>query len=252
MSDSDEASGNDEDKIGRPRQPLNRRYAILRGQAVVVEGNVGAGKTTLLQGMASELEHQGVPHRVFYEHDAGETLQKFLAHVDDEHNPYACDLQCEMMEGRLRQYKEGLREAEERGAVVLFDRSFHGDRVFADRERERGSFTDAEWERYLRLYRKTSRVLEASCIVYLRVSPETSMARIRKRDRPGERSGYTLEHIRDIHERYERAMSEAHVLVENWDEDGGPNQVTGLLERVCEQLYGSRAVESKSASCPIL
>ena len=67
---------------------------------------------------------------------------------------------------------------------------------------EQGNMSDTEYKMCNDLYQRLILEEVPDTIIYLRVSAETSIARVRKRDRPAERE-VSDEYLKELHRRYE-------------------------------------------------
>lgn len=99
---------------------------------------------------------------------------------------------------------------------VVLDRSLWGDMVFARALTQAGKIHPKEWEIYQMAVRNMALVLfPPTLLVFLDVTPETALQRIKKRDRPQEKD-ITLEYLQTIHEGYHQLLREAKTAFYPW------------------------------------
>ncbi len=167
---------------------------------LVVDGIIGAGKTSLIERIADDtgwkiFKEPADPHtnpflRPSYEVLAGnEPNRGELLHM-----------QLFMLNQRFRDHMK----IAHTGETVIQDRSIWGDHIFAQVMTEDGLITQ---DQYNHLYLKTFEVLSQflippSIILFLKVSPEVALERIRKRGREFERD-ITLDYLTRLDMAYE-------------------------------------------------
>lgn len=152
---------------------------------------IGAGKSTLATRLAGLLE---LP--VYYEPvDDNEYLADFYRDTAR----YAFATQIYLLNRRFQQHQEIIW----RGGGGVQDRTIYEDAVFAKMLVRLGLMEDRDYRTYLSLFRHMSNFMcRPNVIVYLDVTPERSMDRIRMRSRDVE-SGISLEYLTALYTEYE-------------------------------------------------
>ena len=148
-----------------------------------IAGLIGAGKTTLAEALG---EHLGIP--VYYEPVADNA---YLADFYRDTAKYAFATQIYLLNRRFQQHQEIIW----RGGGGVQDRTIYEDAVFAKTLVDQGLMEQRDYQTYLDLFRHMSNFMcRPNLIVYLDLTPETSMERVRMRNRnveSGIRQGIT-------------------------------------------------------------
>ena len=161
-----------------------------------IAGLIGAGKTTLAEALA---EHLDLP--VYYEPVVDNA---YLADFYRDTAKYAFATQIYLLNRRFQQHQEIIW----RGGGGVQDRTIYEDAVFAKTLVDQGLMDERDYQTYLDLFRHRSNFMcRPTLIVYLDLSPETSMERVRMRNRDVE-SGLSIEYLRALHAEYERFIED--------------------------------------------
>lgn len=178
---------------------------------IALAGTIGAGKSTLAPKLGDLL---GVP--VYYEPvDTNPLLAKFY----EDPKQYAFVLEMHLLNQRIE--AQAHVSWARRGGVL--DRSVSEDKVFVRSLHERGILSDDERDTYMRTYTNLTALLPHSeqLIVYLRVSPEVALQRIRQRGRDME-AKLSLDDLVSLQRHYDQWLLEdacpTPVLVVDYDE----------------------------------
>jgi deoxyadenosine kinase len=161
-----------------------------------IAGMIGAGKTTLARSLG---EHLGID--VYYEPvENNEYLEDFYRDT----RRYSFATQVYLLNKRFQQHQEIIW----RGRSAVQDRTIYEDSIFARMLAATGLMEERDHATYLELFRNMSNFMcKPNLIVYLDVTPERSMDRIRARDRAIE-TGITLEYLTALHRGYQDFVSE--------------------------------------------
>ena len=100
-------------------------------------------------------------------------------------------------------YKEAHRLALE-GKIVFIDRGLPGDLAFAYMQKDKGFFTEEEFETYLDLV--SEGVSPPDMVIYLDCTAETAWKRVLSRGILAEKNGYNLPYLEDLHNFYEKSL----------------------------------------------
>ena len=188
-----------------------------------IAGIIGAGKTTLATALG---EHLGLD--VHYEPVIdNEYLEDFYR----ETARYSFQMQIYLLNRRFQQHQEIIW----RGRGGIQDRTIYEDAIFARTLRDLGQMEPRDYETYVNLFRNLSNFMcRPSAIVYLDVSPERSMERIRQRDR-GCESGIDIAYLDRLHRGYEEFVADISRLIPvirvGWDEFWEVEEIAAAITR---------------------
>ena len=181
------------------------------GKAFIgIAGIIGAGKTTLATALA---QHLGLD--VHYE---PVTDNEYLADFYRDTKRYSFAMQIYLLNRRFQQHQEIIW----RGRGGVQDRTIYEDAIFARTLRDMDLMDPRDYETYVTLFRNLSNFMcRPNVIIYLDVTPEKSMERIRLRSR-GVESGITVEYLTRLYNNYEDFLREISRLIPvlrvRWDE----------------------------------
>ncbi len=163
---------------------------------IAVSGMIAAGKTTLTVALGKEM---GLP--VYLEDvENNEYLKDFYK------NPkkYAYPLQIYLLNKRLTQQQIIVWS----GKGGIQDRSFYEDSIFCKMLTRSGHMDKRDYKTYLELFENISKTMKKpNLIVFLDVSPEESLERLKLRSR-GIEVGVKLEYLKDLHVCYNEWINE--------------------------------------------
>ncbi len=181
------------------------------GKAFIgIAGIIGAGKTTLATALG---QHLGLD--VHYEPVVD---NEYLADFYRETRRYSFAMQIYLLNRRFQQHQEIIW----RGRGGVQDRTIYEDAIFARTLRDMELMEPRDYETYVSLFRNLSNFMcRPNVIIYLDVTPEKSMERIRGRDRVVE-SGITVDYLTRLYNNYEEFLAEISRLIPvlrvRWDE----------------------------------
>lgn len=163
---------------------------------VSISGLIGAGKTTLAHALGDKM---GL--RVYEEqHVDSRLLEDFYA----DQTKHGFHLQISLLNQRFEQAQQIAWSNE--GSVQ--DRSWYEDRVFAKVLMQEGHMSEGEYRTYLRLFRNMNHVVRPpTLIVHLDVTPEESLASIKRRARECE-AGIPLSYLEKLRAGYEELLAD--------------------------------------------
>ncbi len=155
-----------------------------------IAGMIGAGKSTLAAALGQHLDID-----VHYEPVAdNEYLGDFYA--DTKKHSFA--MQVYLLNRRFQQHQEIIW----RGRSAVQDRTIYEDSIFARMLASTGLMDERDYRTYVQLFKHMSNFMcRPSVIVYLDVSPESSLARIKQRSRDVEAT-IGLDYLRALHAAY--------------------------------------------------
>ncbi len=182
------------DAAGAGSSPLAKAF-------IGIAGIIGAGKTTLATSLG---EHLGLD--VHYE---PVTDNEYLADFYRETKRYSFAMQIYLLNRRFQQHQEIIW----RGRGGVQDRTIYEDAIFARTLRDMELMDPRDYETYVTLFRNLSNFMcRPNVIIYLDVTPEVSMERIKQRDR-GIESGITVDYLTRLYNNYEEFLHEISRLI---------------------------------------
>ena len=175
------------------RAPIAEHFENL---FIGIAGMIGAGKSTLATALG---EHLGIDS--YYEPVAdNEYLEDFYRDT----KKYSFAMQVYLLNRRFQQHQEIIW----RGRSAVQDRTIYEDSIFAKMLARTGLMDERDYRTYQQLFRHMSNFMcKPSMIVYLEVSPESSMERIRTRSR-GVESEIGLDYLEALHRGYEEFIED--------------------------------------------
>lgn len=142
---------------------------------IVIEGLIGSGKSTLAKALSEELN--GI-----LQEEPAEGVNPYLTKYYADPKGYAFKMQIYLLKERFRAHTAAQSIVLSDLSDVVSDRSFFGDRCFAEVQLQDGYFSPDDMRTYLDLHKDMQRsLLYPSCIFYLKTNVKTSMERIAKR-----------------------------------------------------------------------
>ncbi|MCP4546336.1 MAG: deoxynucleoside kinase [bacterium] len=161
-----------------------------------IAGMIGAGKSTLAAALG---EHLGID--VYYEPVAD---NEYLDDFYKETARYSFAMQVYLLNRRFQQHQEIIWK----GRPAVQDRTIYEDSVFAKMLANSGLMDARDYGTYVQLFRHMSNFMcKPNVIVYLDVTPETSLERVQQRSRDVE-SPIKLEYLQALHTEYEDFVAE--------------------------------------------
>lgn len=207
-----------------PHDPRNT--SPLQDAFIGIAGMIGAGKTTLATALG---EHLGLP--VHYEPVID---NEYLDDFYRDTAKYAFAMQIYLLNRRFQQHQEIIWK----GAGGVQDRTIYEDAIFAKTLRDQGLMDQRDYQTYVTLFRNMSNFMcRPNVIIYLDVTPETSLGRIEERSR-GCETTVTLEYLAGLHDNYEGFLTEISRLIPvlrvQWEEFA---EVDRLAEAVTREYH---------------
>ena len=187
-------------KTSIPNSRASRRGPLGR-VFIGIAGLIGAGKTTLATSLG---EHLGLP--VHYEPVID---NEYLDDFYRETARYSFAMQVYLLNRRFKQHQEIIW----RGSGGVQDRTIYEDAIFAKTLKEQDLMEPRDYETYVDLFKNLSNFMcRPNMIIYLDVSPETSLQRIQERERSCE-TGVSLEYLTRLYANYEEFLGEISKLI---------------------------------------
>ncbi|MDA8990372.1 deoxynucleoside kinase [Opitutales bacterium] len=188
-----------------------------------IAGIIGAGKSTLARSLAAHLGCDTYNEPV----DDNPYLDDFY----DDMNRWGAMMQIHLLFRRFEQHQQIVWK-KKKGAVQ--DRTIYEDTIFARMLHEAGFIDKRDYETYLGHFNIMKRFLVyPDILIYLRVSPETSMQRIQERGR-GAENRITLEYMQKLYQGYESFITEmshyTRTLTVDWNEYMETKEVAEMVK----------------------
>jgi deoxyadenosine kinase len=181
--------------------PVKSRGGPLGRAFIGIAGLIGAGKTTLATSLGRHLDLE-----VHFEPVID---NEYLADFYRDTARYSFAMQIYLLNRRFQQHQEIIW----RGCGGVQDRTIYEDAIFAQTLRDQGLMEPRDYETYVSLFRNMSNFMcRPNLIVYLDVTPETSLARIQARDRTCE-STVSLDYLQRLRDNYEAFLQEISRLI---------------------------------------
>jgi deoxyadenosine kinase len=207
--------------LGKGHRPVAKD--TFENLFIGVAGIIGAGKSTLARTLG---EHLGMD--VYYEPVED---NEYLADFYRDTPRYSFAMQVYLLNRRFRQHQEIIW----RGRPAIQDRTIYEDSVFAKMLRDTGLMEPRDYETYVELFQNMSNFMcKPNVIIYLDVDPETSLARIKTRDRDVE-SGITLTYLRALYAEYEQFVQDISRVIPlirvSWNEYRDATEMAQVIKR---------------------
>ncbi len=166
--------------------------------AIIVDGIIGAGKTTVAQLISDKC------HIPFFEElqtdSANALTQRMLDRFYADQDRWSAIIQVMFLNQRFRD----LKAIEASGKAAILDRSIYGDEIFAKTILERGQMSPDEFRIYQELlHNMLMHIQTPTLLIYLDVTVDTAMERIRQRNRSTEANLIPRDYMVDLHRNYE-------------------------------------------------
>lgn len=228
-----------------PNPSLRKYKTAIQGRVCILEGLISAGKSTAGEQLAEYVNSMGIPCRFFPEPLVPGLLDLFLSNQ----KKYAFAFQLAMLVKRQAIYREAWEYAS-KGYFCIIDRSLYGDYCFALMHKTRGNISDepasldessvVEWKSYLSALH-SEEFEHPDYVLYLKVSPETAIARCIRRDRNGEKK-YDRPYFQELCEVYDSVIPSSPskcIDVLDWNEDREIKTIAPFLLDRIKKLYES-------------
>jgi deoxyadenosine/deoxycytidine kinase len=169
-----------------------------RNMAIIVDGIIGAGKTTVGELIS---QHYKLP---FFEEiksdDSIGLIQRMLDRFYEDPCRWSAIIQTMFLNDRFKDMKR-VQELNKQG---IFDRSIYGDEIFAKTIHHRGQMTDDEYLIYQEVLSNMLAYIDVpELLIYLDVSVDTALKRIRKRSRSTEAELIPRDYMEDLKTHYD-------------------------------------------------
>ncbi len=170
----------------------------VHNMAIVVDGIIGAGKSTVANYLSEAL---GVPaYEELLEDSRGTLAQRMLDRFYADQKRWSAIIQVMFLNDRFRDIKK----VDETGEAAIFDRSIYGDEIFAKTIHDRGQMNRDEFRIYRELlHNMLLHINPPELLIYIDVSVDSAMERIKARDRSTEADMIPRDYMQDLRRNYE-------------------------------------------------
>jgi len=175
----------------------------------IIEGNIGAGKSTFLRLLNDSLPWITVAQEPVQNWNTEENGESILSSFYTNPKRWAYTFETLTMLNRVRDYLE---EQQKKAAVQFVERSIYsGHYCFAKNSFQSGFLNAMEWQLYQEFFQFLTRTQcqQPEGFIYLRVNPETSYERMKRRNRSAE-STVPLAYLQDIHDLHDAFLINKH------------------------------------------
>lgn len=171
---------------------------VERNMAIVVDGIIGAGKSTVAKFLSQALN---IPvYEELLDDEKGALAQRMLDRFYADQKRWSAIIQVMFLNDRFRDIKK----VDSSGQPAIFDRSIYGDEIFAKTIHERGQMSRDEFRIYKGLlHNMLMHIKPPQLLIYIDVSVDTAMERIRIRDRSSEADMIPKDYMQDLRRNYE-------------------------------------------------
>lgn len=225
-------------------------------KVVVVDGNIGAGKSAFAKQLAEAFDFEYFPEPTmepYFVSTYGFDLRKIDELLPPSYkccdvstfyaNPYhqnVAKFQFRMYMFRLEQYLNALAHILNTGQGVVLERCVYGDFVFAEAMYKHGYLSAPVMDLYYDMKINTlEELMRPHLIIYLDISPEVALERIKKRNDPTEVNSKVLtkEYLATIEylykQKYLKEMEKhAELMIYDWSNFGDMEVVVEDIERI--------------------
>ncbi|CAG2100902.1 unnamed protein product [Medioppia subpectinata] len=223
---------------------------------VVIEGNKASGKEVVAKELAKhfgmhympepDLEDMYINHNGFDYRSLNKYLSPIVQAVDekmyyeDPHHKGVHWMKMFFYRKRFEQYIEALAHFYNTGQGVILERSPYSDFVFTEAMNKCGYFTDNATDYYYRVRHRTIFKLQRPhLVIYLDVSPEECLRRIKERNIPHEVNSKVLtkEYLQIIGDQYKKRFlpeiaKHSEVMIYDWNQLGDMEDMIDDIEKV--------------------
>lgn len=192
----------------------------------MIEGNVGAGKSTLAKAL-----HKRILNSKLFMEPVEENPYLQLFYKDPER--WALEMQYFLFGARYKMHIEAIDYTWETFQTCIFDRSIYGDAVFEENLYLSGLITETghrSYRSFADVVLKGRGQLVPHMMIYLSVSPEECMRRIKGERKRDCEKGISLDYLKGLNDGYFRLISRmkdlgTKVIELNWENYGDVDQV---------------------------
>lgn len=200
-----------------------------------IAGLIGAGKSTLACSLANSLDLPA--------HFEDVLENAYLEDFYSDMKAHSFALQVYLLNRRFKQHQQIVWR--DKGAVL--DRTIYEDAIFAKMLKDAGLMEERDYQTYLDLFSNMSNFLrKPNVIVYLDVTPEASLERIKNRGRKMEKT-ITLEYLQALYNAYEVFITEISKVIPvirvDWNNFHSAKE---MAEKVKEEYEKLRVVHKVS------
>ena len=174
---------------------------MKKGSVVAISGLIGVGKSTLIKNLCHLCSYKYTPFLEPTSESEGASNNPFLEDYYRDPHRWALAMQVNLLWERFKQQQEAYYRSLH-GEFCLLDSSIYSDMAFALVQKRDGYFTDKEFECYKNMAENVTTLCPTpDLFVYLDISPEKVVERIKKRARDCE-TGIPLEYLQHLQDAY--------------------------------------------------
>lgn len=167
---------------------------------IAITGLIGSGKSTLTKSLYEK--HNYIPFMEPTKESEGVEANPFLDNYYLDPVRWAFIMQVHLLFERYKMFQEAHYRSL-RGEDCIMDSSYYSDYAFALVQKNDGYFTDDEFNTYTKMHEALQpNLVYPDVIIWLELSPEETLERIKKRSRDCE-SGIPLEYLQHLYDAYQ-------------------------------------------------
>lgn len=208
---------------------------MKKGIVATICGLIGVGKSTLVNNLNCINNYT-----IFMEptsESEGASDNPFLEDYYKDPHRWALAMQVNLLWERFKQQQEAYYRSLH-GEICLLDSSIYSDMAFALVQKRDGYFTDKEYKCYQNMADNVTAICpRPDVLIYLDITPEQVMERIKKRSRECE-SSIPMEYLQHLHEAYKEVLESlsSKCRVEHVDATQGKVDVMMDVDRIIKIL----------------
>jgi len=177
----------------------NYKKGDTHNMSIIVDGIIGAGKTTVGEFLSKEYNLEF--YKEIKSEKSSSLTQRMLDRFYENPKRWSAIIQTMFLSDRFRDMKS----VQNSGIRSIFDRSIYGDEIFAKTIHYRNQMSDDEFSIYQNVLRHMLAYIEPpELLIYVDVTIDTAMERIKKRSRSTEADLIPRDYMEDLKKHYDQ------------------------------------------------
>lgn len=203
---------------------METKFSSFKGKIITIDGCIGAGKSTLCKNLYNTFKSLNYDVKLYIEKFNNDMLSLFLSDM----KKYAFMFQIYMLQQRRIIYEEAIEFVKSEG-VAIIDRSMCSDIAFCLLHKDMGNISDEEWKTYNSVINE--KLYETpDYIVYLDVTAEKCMERIKSRNRLNETDSYDILYLNNLIDKHKTVFKNTINVDWNSDEFNSKRFLSSILD----------------------
>eukprot|EP00792_Barthelona_sp_PAP020_P011316 TRINITY_DN5214_c0_g1_i1.p1 TRINITY_DN5214_c0_g1~~TRINITY_DN5214_c0_g1_i1.p1 ORF type:complete len:233 (+),score=63.73 TRINITY_DN5214_c0_g1_i1:36-701(+) len=210
----------------------NEAWGEMKNAFISIAGIIGAGKTTLANALG-ECLNIPVYHEPVIDNE-------YLSDFYQDMGKYGFPMQIYLLNRRFQQHQEIIWK----GHGGVQDRTIYEDAVFCRMLMKQGHIDERDYKTYTSLFKHMSNFMcKPNVIVFLDVTPEESMDRVKQRSRDCE-TGVSIDYLQALYDEYKLFIKEIStsipVISVRWNKFREVNEVAAAIKTEYERIGNIR------------